>query len=509
MNKSEPNLETNDHDDESLPLSTRDVELEPVSLRDIEMILAPGKAPPSLERKAAPKAPPPAAVRARQSPAKPDAAAALPWPRKIASQPPRVAAKPTARKDDSATVDLEALLGGAARAIDTTPTSNLDVVIAPTERREPKPVPKPPLKSRASAPDDGPTALDAQTILVDPREWATGSEPLSPVESPEEAAARLDAGPQALGVLVTDEEPMAQVERAEGSPNAEGSAEPDERASTDAPEPAPPVKVRVAPKPPRKERRDPLAAPDVEGGPRSNRESESTRPRATAKTLEPAPRKSLGAPPEQKRSSLGLTLGVGAAAAGLLIYFATGTRETPEVAATPTPAATQATMPEKPEKPAGTSAPDEPAATVPAPEPTSPEPTPSASPSRTGKLPVGAAEPATPGPAAAQAPTASAKPKPTAGPTTGGRDFDRSAAATALGGATGQAAGCKAAGDPSGVAKVAVTFAPSGRVTQALVMGPPFAGTATGGCIARAFRSASVPPFAGEAQTVTKTVNIP
>jgi hypothetical protein len=73
----------------------------------------------------------------------------------------------------------------------------------------------------------------------------------------------------------------------------------------------------------------------------------------------------------------------------------------------------------------------------------------------------------------------------------------------------GQASGCKSAGDPSGVAKVSVTFAPSGRVTQALVTGPPFAGTATGGCIARAFRSASVPPFAGDPQTVTKTVNIP
>ncbi len=30
-------------EDESEPLSSRDVELEPVSLRDIEMILAPGK----------------------------------------------------------------------------------------------------------------------------------------------------------------------------------------------------------------------------------------------------------------------------------------------------------------------------------------------------------------------------------------------------------------------------------------------------------------------------------
>jgi hypothetical protein len=42
-----------------------------------------------------------------------------------------------------------------------------------------------------------------------------------------------------------------------------------------------------------------------------------------------------------------------------------------------------------------------------------------------------------------------------------------------------------------------------------MVQGPPFAGTATGGCIARAFKSASVPPFSGDPVTVQKTVNMP
>jgi hypothetical protein len=41
---------------------------------------------------------------------------------------------------------------------------------------------------------------------------------------------------------------------------------------------------------------------------------------------------------------------------------------------------------------------------------------------------------------------------------------------------------------------VTVTFASSGRVTTANVA-PPFAGTPTGSCIARAVRSATVPPF--------------
>jgi hypothetical protein len=55
---------------------------------------------------------------------------------------------------------------------------------------------------------------------------------------------------------------------------------------------------------------------------------------------------------------------------------------------------------------------------------------------------------------------------------------------------------------------VTVTFAPSGRVTSAVVSGPPFAGTATGGCIASTMRSASVPAFSGDKVTVSKTVVI-
>ncbi len=87
--------------------------------------------------------------------------------------------------------------------------------------------------------------------------------------------------------------------------------------------------------------------------------------------------------------------------------------------------------------------------------------------------------------------------------------FDKGAASAALNAAAGQAAGCKQEGDPSGSARVQVTFVPSGRVTSANVQGPPFAGTPTGGCIARAFRSASVPPFSGDPVTVSKTVSIP
>ncbi len=87
-------------------------------------------------------------------------------------------------------------------------------------------------------------------------------------------------------------------------------------------------------------------------------------------------------------------------------------------------------------------------------------------------------------------------------------EFSKSAALAALAAAAGRAAGCKQPGDPSGGANVSITFAPSGRVTSSKVSGPPFQGTATGGCIASAFRSASVPPFEGSPVTVTKSVSL-
>jgi len=86
--------------------------------------------------------------------------------------------------------------------------------------------------------------------------------------------------------------------------------------------------------------------------------------------------------------------------------------------------------------------------------------------------------------------------------------FNSVAAGIALDQATAHAAGCRKEGDPSGVARVAVTYAPSGRATSATISGPPFSGTETGSCIASRFRGASVPPFAGEHVTVSKTVVI-
>ncbi len=86
--------------------------------------------------------------------------------------------------------------------------------------------------------------------------------------------------------------------------------------------------------------------------------------------------------------------------------------------------------------------------------------------------------------------------------------FSTAAAGATLSEVTARASSCRSAEDPSGVARIQVTFAPSGRVTQAVLSGPPFAGTATGSCIASRFREATVPPFSGEYVTVSKTVTI-
>ncbi len=86
--------------------------------------------------------------------------------------------------------------------------------------------------------------------------------------------------------------------------------------------------------------------------------------------------------------------------------------------------------------------------------------------------------------------------------------FSRGAAVSALNAAAGAASGCKKADGPTGRGRVSVTFAPSGKVSSAVVNGPPFAGTSVGGCVAAAFRRASVPPFSGSPVTVHKSFSI-
>jgi len=108
----------------------------------------------------------------------------------------------------------------------------------------------------------------------------------------------------------------------------------------------------------------------------------------------------------------------------------------------------------------------------------------------------------------APAPQPAPKPQPTAKSNEGAPPFDQAAAVAALNAVVAQASGCRQEGDPTGTARVVVTFAPSGRVTSANLSGPPFAGTRTGGCIASTMRRAKVPPFSGEHVTVAKSVVI-
>lgn len=86
--------------------------------------------------------------------------------------------------------------------------------------------------------------------------------------------------------------------------------------------------------------------------------------------------------------------------------------------------------------------------------------------------------------------------------------FSRDSALSALSVAATSAARCRSTEGPFGTARVAVTFAPNGNVTTAVVEGPPFAGTPVGSCIALTFREARVSPFSGAPVTVRKSVRI-
>jgi hypothetical protein len=88
-----------------------------------------------------------------------------------------------------------------------------------------------------------------------------------------------------------------------------------------------------------------------------------------------------------------------------------------------------------------------------------------------------------------------------------GAPFDKAAAKNALNGAASQAASCGAGGAP-GKGKIQVTFAPSGKVSDAQLVEGPFAGTTAGKCALRHFRAAKVPAFAGSPITVAKSFKV-
>jgi hypothetical protein len=87
-----------------------------------------------------------------------------------------------------------------------------------------------------------------------------------------------------------------------------------------------------------------------------------------------------------------------------------------------------------------------------------------------------------------------------------GAQFDRGAAAGALGGVDYQS--CKKPDGPTGPGHVTITFGPDGNVASAIVDQGPFPGTPVGGCIAGKFRGAHVPPFTGAPVKVGKSFTL-
>jgi hypothetical protein len=168
-----------------------------------------------------------------------------------------------------------------------------------------------------------------------------------------------------------------------------------------------------------------------------------------------------------------LAVGGGAIVLAFVVGILTGrgSRSEPE-AASPAPSS---------------SAPAPPAVVAPAPAPT-PAPAPSA------------AEPAdAPSPPSSGSPTA---------PKHAAPGFNAKAAKTAIDKIVPSLKGCKQAGEPPGQATVTVTFAPTGRVSDARVTTTRYAGTRTGTCITQRLRQARIPEFTGSPVTVKRSVAI-
>lgn len=86
--------------------------------------------------------------------------------------------------------------------------------------------------------------------------------------------------------------------------------------------------------------------------------------------------------------------------------------------------------------------------------------------------------------------------------------FSRALANEALTAAAVGARRCRRVGDPNGLARVEVTFAPSGQVTRTRIKGQRFSGTSTAKCINTRMQKVEVPAFEGDSVTIVTTVNV-
>ncbi len=242
--------------------------------------------------------------------------------------------------------------------------------------------------------------------------------------------------------------------------------------------------------------------------------TKSSAPKTSVPAAKPSKSVSVPAPaPEAEKKSVLPWILVAVAAAAAVGFYMKSQNAAPaepkptatveQVAPPPTVATTAA--------PAATAEPTATASTAAA-APTASAGKPSGTPTvnKPAEAKPGEAAPAEAKPAEAKPAEAAAAPAeaPAEAAATNNGPFQPEAAKAALAAAAAQAAGCRKGEDPSGTAAVVITFAPSGRVTSATISGPPFAGTATGGCIAAAMRKAKVPPFDGDRITVSKTISV-
>jgi hypothetical protein len=91
----------------------------------------------------------------------------------------------------------------------------------------------------------------------------------------------------------------------------------------------------------------------------------------------------------------------------------------------------------------------------------------------------------------------------------GGKRFDKEAAATVLKDAAEKAKLCRPKGGPTGNGRVRIRYEPSGKVSSVSIVTSKFDNTVAGSCVTMLFRRAQVPAFNGGAVVVNKEFEIP
>jgi hypothetical protein len=95
-----------------------------------------------------------------------------------------------------------------------------------------------------------------------------------------------------------------------------------------------------------------------------------------------------------------------------------------------------------------------------------------------------------------------------AAPPSAAPPFDKATMSRALSSAVQKAEQCDLWGRATGSAQLFVTFAPSGSVSEAHLVGEPLASAAVARCILHHVRTSALPPFAGPPITVSRKITL-